>query len=71
MGELCITTLDWEGAPDIGQRLVQIVPADIRSEFVVNGEVASLKLHLEEQGIEALRIKVDAMLALFAEVEAQ
>tara|TARA_B100001250_G_scaffold404237_1_gene419884 strand:- start:76 stop:291 length:216 start_codon:yes stop_codon:yes gene_type:complete len=71
MGELCITTLGWEGAVDVGQRLVQIVPADIRSEFVVNGEVASLKLHLEEQSIEALRIKVDTMLALFAEEEAQ
>ena len=71
MGELCITTLGWEGAPAVGQRLVQIVPDNIRSEFVVNGEVASLKLHLEEQSIEALRIKVDAMLALFAEEEVQ
>ena len=71
MGELCISTLGWEGAVDVGQRLVQIIPDNIRSEFVVNGEVASLKLHLEEQSIEALRIKVDAMLALFAELEAQ
>ena len=71
MGELCTSTLGWEGAVDVGQRLVQIIPDNIRSEFVVNGEVASLKLHLEEQSIEALRIKVDAMLALFAEEEAQ
>ena len=71
MGELCTSTLGWEGAVDVGQRLVQIIPDNIRSEFVVNGEVASLKLHLEEQSIEALRIKVDAMLALFAELEAQ
>ena len=71
MGELCTSTLGWEGAVDIGQRLVQIIPDNIRFEFVVNGEVASLKLHLEEQSIEALRIKVDAMLALFAELEAQ
>ena len=71
MSELCITTLNWAGSVDIGQRLVQIIPNNIQSEFIVNGDAASLKLHLEEQSIEALRIKVDAILALFAEEESQ
>jgi len=71
MGEMQVTTLEWNGPMEIGHKLIEIVPKDITVEADLSDELITLKLRLEDENLESLRKRVDELLALFSTIEDQ
>lgn len=69
MGEVQVTTLEWNGPVEIGHRLIEIIPEGITVITDVSGKLITLKLRLEDESLDALRERVDELLALFSTVE--
>ena len=71
MGEMQVTTLEWNGPAEIGQRLIEIIPEGISVVTDNNDDLFSLKLRLEDENLDVLRERVDELLALFSKIEDQ
>jgi len=69
MGEVQVTTLEWNGPVEIGHRLIEIIPEGITVITDVSGKLITLKLRLEDESLDVLRERVDELLALFSTVE--
>ena len=71
MGKMQVTTLEWNGPAEIGQRLIEIIPEGVSVIDDNNDDLISLKLRLEDESLDALRERVDELLALFSKIEDQ
>ncbi len=67
MAEKFTTVLEWSGSVEIGQRLSNLVPDDVKSELVISNDLATLTVAIDAESLEQLRESVDATLALFSE----
>ena len=71
MGEVQVTTLQWNGPAEIGQRLLEIIPDGITVISEMDEDLITIKLRIEEDSLDVLRKRVDDLLALFSAVEDQ
>ena len=71
MGEVQVTTLEWNGPVETGHRLIKIIPEGITVITDVSEDLITLKLRLEDESLDILRKRVDELLALFSTVEDQ
>lgn len=69
MSESHSTRIDWSGAADVGKSLMALVPDGISADLKLDGDLATLSLQIDAASLEALRDKVDAVLALFADAD--
>ena len=61
------TSLEWKGSIEIGKRLAELIPQGIDFELVDEGQSAKLVVNVVSNNLEALRISVDSLLALFSD----
>jgi len=71
MGEVQVTTLEWNGPVETGHRLIEIIPEGITVITDMSEDLITLKLRLEDENLDILRKRVDDLLALFSTVEDQ
>lgn len=69
MAEKFTAVLEWSGSVEIGQRLSNLVPDNVKSELVVSNDLATLTITIEGDSLEQLRESVDATLALFSDYD--
>ena len=67
MAESYSTSLEWKGSIEIGKRLAELIPPGIDFELVDEGQSAKLVVNVVSDNLDALRISVDSLLALFSD----
>ncbi|RZD39417.1 MAG: hypothetical protein CXT71_04430 [Methanobacteriota archaeon] len=69
MAETHSTKIDWTGSAKMGNQLANSVPPGLKSELIIEGDLATLSVTIKCESLERLRTIVDEVLALFGQEE--